>query len=166
MSGVEFTAEQVNEALQRLDWTVERDDSVVVVGLNNGAGTPVPPLLASAYNVLSIGRSDGRHSTGVSSFEVDGVGRIKPELVAPMTATSWSTAVVSSCAALLREAAAAFAQFRGERTQLGKAVLAVKRHCGCAQCSLCHHLFGLGGIKAQLLGHLLHSLHKEKEVGR
>ena len=108
MSGVEFTAEQVNEALQRLDWTVERDDSVVVVGLNNGAGTPVPPLLASAYNVLSIGRSDGRHSTGVSSYEVDGVGRIKPELVAPMTATSWSTAVVSSCAALLREAAAAF----------------------------------------------------------
>jgi hypothetical protein len=108
MSGVEFTAEQVNEALRRLDWTVERDDAVVVVGLNNGAGTPVPPLLASAYNVLSIGRSDGRHSTGVSSFEVDGVGRIKPELVAPMTATSWSTAVVSSCAALLREAAAAF----------------------------------------------------------
>jgi hypothetical protein len=108
MSGVEFTAEQVNEALRRLDWTVERDDAVVVVGLNNGAGTPVPPLLASAYNVLSIGRSDGRHSTGVSSYEVDGVGRIKPELVAPMTATSWSTAVVSSCAALLREAAAAF----------------------------------------------------------
>ena len=108
MSGVEFTAEQVNEALRRLDWTVERDDAVVVVGLNNGAGTPVPPLLASAYNVLSIGRSDGRHSTGVSSYEVDGVGRIKPELVAPMTATSWSTAVVSSCAALLREAAASF----------------------------------------------------------
>lgn len=108
MSGVEFTAEQVNEALRRLDWTVERDDAVVMVGLNNGAGTPVPPLLASAYNVLSIGRSDGRHSTGVSSFEVDGVGRIKPELVAPMTATSWSTAVVSSCAALLREAAASF----------------------------------------------------------
>lgn len=108
MSGVEFTAEQVNEALRRLDWTVERDDAVVVVGLNNGAGTPVPPLLASAYNVLSIGRSDGRHSTGVSSFEVDGVGRIKPELVAPMTATSWSTAVVSSCAALLREAVASF----------------------------------------------------------
>ena len=32
MSGVEFTAEQVNEALQRLDWTVERDDSVVQEG--------------------------------------------------------------------------------------------------------------------------------------
>jgi hypothetical protein len=44
----------------------------------------------------------------VSSYEVDGVGRIKPELVAPMTATSWSTAVVSSCAALLREEAASF----------------------------------------------------------
>ncbi|MFN0130820.1 MAG: hypothetical protein ACKV19_29505 [Verrucomicrobiales bacterium] len=105
--GADFSSAQATETLQRLDWMIVSSDHVAVVGLNNGASTAVPPLLGSAYNILSVGRTDGAHSTGTSSAHVDGPGRVKPELVAPMTATSWSTPVVSSCAAVLVDAGTA-----------------------------------------------------------
>lgn len=120
--GDDFTAGQANEALRRLDWSVAAGGRVEVAGLNNGAGTSVPPLLGSAYNVVSVGRTDGQHSTGTSSAAVDGAGRAKPELVAPMTATSWSTAVVSSCVALLEEAAALISPDAG-RSEVVRALL-------------------------------------------
>lgn len=120
--GPNFSADDATEALQRLDWAVHTDDFVAVVGLNNGAGTAVPPLLGSAYNVLSVGRTDGLHSTGTSAADVDGPGRVKPELVAPMVATSWSTAVVSSCAAMLGEAGAAISP-QAHRSEVVRAVL-------------------------------------------
>jgi hypothetical protein len=125
--GADFSAGEANETLQRLDWAVEKAGQVVVVGLNNGAATVVPPLLGSAYNVLSVGRTDGWHSTGASPAEVDGAGRAKPELVAPMTATSWSTAVVSSCAALLAEAAATVSPNAGRSEVLRALLLAGAR---------------------------------------
>jgi hypothetical protein len=105
--GPELSAEEANEVLRRLDQSVHASSHLAVVGLNNGAASVVPPLLGSAYNVLSVGRTDGQHSTGTTPADVDGPGRAKPELVAPMTATSWSTAVVSSCAAVLSEAGSA-----------------------------------------------------------
>lgn len=120
--GPDFSADDANEALRRLDWSVHDSDHVVVVGLNNGASTVVPPLLGSAYNVLSVGRTDGLHSTGTSPVEVDGPGRVKPELVAPMTATSWSTAVVSSCAAVLAETGAAVSP-EARRSEVVRALL-------------------------------------------
>ena len=120
--GVDFSAAEANEALRRLDWSVHASDHVAVVGLNNGAASAVPPLLGSAYNVLSVGRTDGRHSTGTSSADVDGPGRVKPELVAPMTTTSWATAVVSSCAAVLAEAGGAISP-QAQRSEVLRAVL-------------------------------------------
>ena len=120
--GDDLSADEANEILQRLDWMVAASDQVAVVGLNNGAASVVPPLLGSAYNVISVGRTDGWHSTGTSAAEVDGPGRVKPELVAPMTTTSWATAVVSSCAALLAEAGEAVV-VPGRRSEVLRAVL-------------------------------------------
>lgn len=88
--------------LRRVDYAIDTQDTVVVVGLNNGEG-PVPHLLASAYNIISVGRSDGQHSHGGTMVEGD--GRIKPELVAPGNLTSHSTPIVAGCAAVLLEAA-------------------------------------------------------------
>ncbi len=90
------------DALRRIDWVVRRDGVVVAAGVKNGAGTPLPHLMCSAYNVIAVGVSSGRSSYGPT--DVDTGGRIKPDIVAPVTATSWATPVVASCASLLIEA--------------------------------------------------------------
>lgn len=89
------------EILRRFDFIIQRDDFLAVVGVNNGSGSSVPALLANAYNILSVGLTNGDHSTGSST--VDGAGRVKPEIVAPQGATSFSTPLVSSAGALLRQ---------------------------------------------------------------
>lgn len=91
------------EILRRLDFAINRDGFLAVVGVNNGSDNPVPPLLASSYNALSVGRTDGIHSAGFTT--ADGSGRIKPEIVAPLTATSWTTSLVSGIAGDLLEVA-------------------------------------------------------------
>ena len=96
------------ELLRRFDFAIQRDDYLAAVGLNNGSGSVVPALLANACNAISVGLTNGGHSTGAST--VDGSGRVKPEIVAPQTATSFSTPLVSSAAAMLRQSAPAAAQ--------------------------------------------------------
>ena len=91
------------DKLQRLDFAIDRDGFTSVVGLDNGAATSIPPLLGHAYHAISVGRSDGNHSTGGTSL--DGSGRTKPDLVAPISATSYSSPVVAGAAALLLELA-------------------------------------------------------------
>lgn len=93
----------VVEAVWRFDFAIVRDGYLAVVGLNNGSGSAVPTGLAGAYNTLSVGRTDGAHSTGGTVR--DGAGRTKPEIVAPLSTTSHAVPVVASAAALLREAA-------------------------------------------------------------
>lgn len=100
------SASNDNDTLRRLDFAVRRDGFLPVAGVNNGSETLVPSLMASAFNNLSVGLTSGNHSRGgVPSF-LDGPGRQKPELVAPLDFTSFSTALVSSAAALLRQTAA------------------------------------------------------------
>ena len=89
------------DILRRLDHQVQRDGTVVVVSLQNGADAGLPDLLAHAYNVISVGKSDGQHSAGISLF--DEPGRFKPDLVAPRDFTSFATPLVSGAAALLLE---------------------------------------------------------------
>lgn len=98
------------EALRRLDLMIERDGVVVVAGVKNGAGTPVPHLMCSAYNAIAVGVSSGKSSYGPTSVDTD--GRVKPDIVAPMNATSWATPVVSSSASLLLEAIEAHGDWR------------------------------------------------------
>ena len=93
-----------NEANRRADFAQNRDFTLFCVGLNNGAGVP-PSLMSHNYNGLSVGLEDGAHSWGVVPAGYDGAGRMKPEVVAPQSATSWATGIVSSVAALLYETA-------------------------------------------------------------
>lgn len=90
------------EVLHRLDYVIDQQDVVMVVGVNNKR-TPVPVLLASAYNAIAVGNSDGNSSGGYTTF--DGEGRCKPDLAGPMNLTSFSTPIVAACAARLEEAA-------------------------------------------------------------
>ncbi|MBX3354947.1 MAG: hypothetical protein KF724_04535 [Phycisphaeraceae bacterium] len=92
-----------NDVNRRADFAMNRDDTLFIAGLNNTLGTP-PPLMNSMFNGLSVGRADGVHSYGnVAAGDVP--GRMKPEIVAPGSATSWTAPIVGSVAALLYETA-------------------------------------------------------------
>jgi hypothetical protein len=92
-----------DEITRRLDFAIDRDGFVCVVGVNNGLANPLPHLLAQCYHTLSVGRDDGDHSAGFTTK--DGNGRIKPEIVGPSAspenATSWTTPMVAGSAGLL-----------------------------------------------------------------
>ena len=102
--GSSATASIENDLLQRFDFAIVRDGFLAVTGVNNRASA-VPALMASAYNNLAVGVSSGHHSTGGVPPWLDGPGRQKPEIVAPLDFTSFSTPLVGSAAVLLRQAA-------------------------------------------------------------
>ncbi len=109
------------DALRRVDYLIDTANGgqgmLMAVGLNNGQN-PVPYLLAHSYNAISVGRTDGVHSSGLT-LNPDGTppddsygpGRSKPEIVSPPASatagntTSVATAMVSSAATLLYSAA-------------------------------------------------------------
>ena len=93
------------EILRRFDYAIQQSEFLGVVALNNGNGGSVPTLLASCYNGVSVGLSNGNHSYGTTI--ADGSGRTKPELVAPSNATSFATPMVASAAAMLSQSATA-----------------------------------------------------------
>jgi hypothetical protein len=88
---------------QLLDYSINRDDYVAVVGVNNGSSTTLPNLLCQSYNAIAVGLTSGNHSYGYTT--IDGVGRIKPDIVAPAEYTSYATPMVSSAAAMLLQTA-------------------------------------------------------------
>ncbi|MEM9347301.1 MAG: S8 family serine peptidase [Planctomycetota bacterium] len=88
--------------LRRVDYAIDTNDILVVVGVDNKAGQ-IPDLLASAYNTISVGTPGSDSSDALTKTE--GEGRSKPEIVAPGQLTSWTTGVVTGvCAALLEYA--------------------------------------------------------------
>jgi hypothetical protein len=98
-------AEDDNISLRRFDYAIQRDGFLAVCGVDNGAGTAVPSLMSSAFNILSVGVSSGAHSSGGVLSYIDGPGRQKPEIVVPLDYTSFGTGLVSSAGALLRQTA-------------------------------------------------------------
>ena len=94
-----LTEAQIAEIDQRLDFAINRDGFVAVVGVNNGSSNPLPALLCQAYNHLSVGLTTGNHSAGFTTY--DGSGRIKPDIVAPGALTSYATPKVASVAGVL-----------------------------------------------------------------
>lgn len=113
----------INSLLRRQDFSINRDNYVCCAGVNNNSLNDVPDLFAAAYNVISVGRSDGDHSRGGTTADMDGPGRRKPEIVAPLDFTSFSTAYVSSAAALMRQKANLINTASARRTKTIKAVL-------------------------------------------
>ena len=94
-----------NEVLRRADYAMDRDGTLFIVGENNGAGSAAQPLMSSSYNGIAVGLMSGNHSAGDTPATADGVGRMKPEIVAPGQYTSFATPVVSAAAALLYDTA-------------------------------------------------------------
>lgn len=89
------------QVLRRVDYLVDHFDRLVVCGINN-ADRPIPALLASSYNAISVGVS-GRTIEGLTTLE--GEGRVKPDLVATIGATSDATPIVTGCVAAMLELA-------------------------------------------------------------
>lgn len=91
------------EVLRRLDWLIETDDSLQVTAMNNGSGTAsVNALLASAFNVIAAGRSDGLNQIGSVAVDTQYVaGRTRPDVVIPAGSTSNAAPRVAAAVALL-----------------------------------------------------------------
>ncbi|HEX2746768.1 MAG TPA: hypothetical protein VHM91_02120 [Verrucomicrobiales bacterium] len=95
----------IKDLVRRQDFSINRDNYVCCAGVNNGSLAVVNDMWGSAYNAISVGLTNGEHSRGGVTSDMDGAGRRKPEMVVPLDATSFSTAFVSSTAAMLREKA-------------------------------------------------------------
>ncbi len=108
------------EANARLDYTITRDKFTSVVGLNNNFGA-LPGMYAQSYNSIVVGRSDGKHSSGLTTIGV--AGRTKPDIVAPIDATSFATPIVSSAATLLHSAANDFGMTSARNSEAMKAII-------------------------------------------
>lgn len=100
-------------ALRRLDYVIDTYDITMSVGLNNNGNSSTDPdpsqehpdLYSYSYNAIAVGTSDGGHSRGVTD-SLYGVGRRRPDIVAPMNTTSAATASVASVATMLHEVVA------------------------------------------------------------
>lgn len=91
--------------LRRVDWLVETDEYLQVVGLGNGAGTSSVAMLGTAYNVIATGRSDGQTQVGsVALDETYTIGRTRPDLVDPSDYTSTAAPRIASAVAMLVQA--------------------------------------------------------------
>jgi hypothetical protein len=82
-----------NDYLRRFDWVITNSNTLAVVGTSNDSNAPIPILLTSAYNALSVGLTDATHARGltVTATNIDGPGRIKPDMVAPLDFSSYSS---------------------------------------------------------------------------
>ncbi len=110
-----------SNALRRIDYLIDTQDVMMVVGVNNGRATPIPPLLASSYNSVAVGVASGNSSGGYTVYE--GTGRCKPDIVANRRTTSDATPVVASMVARLLEAAGQMPTADAGRSEVIKAVL-------------------------------------------
>lgn len=117
--------------LSKFDYLASEGNTLMVAALNNGAGSSIPVTWAHTYNSVSVGMTNGGHSTGDTTSRVYGVtaGRTKPEIVSSASTTSWATGQVSSGATHLYGTAqtlsatdASFLKIT-ENTQVQRAIL-------------------------------------------
>lgn len=102
--GISNDAALKEAILSRVDFLVNRDNTLTVVGTNNGSGNTTPAFLSTSYNAVVVGLTSGNHARGATTQY--GAGRLKPDIVAPSNFTSFSTPMVSSAGALLKTAGA------------------------------------------------------------
>lgn len=108
------------ESQRRYDFALRRDNVLGVVGVNNGV-SPIPALLGNTYNGIAVGLTSGNSSVGPSTGDV--AGRSKPDIVAPMGATSFSTPLVAGAGALLVQTADQLGNPNAGRIETLKSVL-------------------------------------------
>ncbi|MGI9519583.1 MAG: PEP-CTERM sorting domain-containing protein [Pirellulaceae bacterium] len=117
------TAPQIaaaEDALARLDYTINRDGLSVAVGLANSTAA-LPQLMGQGYNAITVGRSDGGSSQGLTT--IYGAGRVKPDIVTDTTTTSEGTARVSSVLAVLHQQAVNEGNADASRPEMMKSIL-------------------------------------------
>lgn len=102
-AGSGFGATEAELLLQLLDYYIDQNDSLVVAGSSNGMSTTLPLGLAPSINVLAVGRTDGGHGAGPTTFYFE--GRTKVDIVSPGSTTSAATPIVASVGSLLVDAA-------------------------------------------------------------
>jgi hypothetical protein len=126
------TNTQNNNALRRGDFVMNRDDLLMMVGVDNDeSGVPNDdlnvPLFNHVYNGISVGVTDGSHMNDATLAGIDGTGRMSPVIVAPGTKTSWATPVVAAGAALMIDTARSIPALAdnpaAERGEVIKAIL-------------------------------------------
>ncbi len=95
---------ETSKVLRRLDWVIARDEFIHAVGTINGS--VAQPLLSTAYNVITVGRTDLVHAQNTVALDSLYVaGRKAIHLVVPETTTSDATPYVASAAVSLIDAA-------------------------------------------------------------
>lgn len=102
-----------------LDYSVWRDGFLAVTSTRNDPASPLPDLLTHSYNGISVGVASGRHSGGLTYWDLP--GRTKPEVVVPVDHTSYAVPIVAGAAALLMEEARSRPELAG-----GDAALVIK----------------------------------------
>jgi hypothetical protein len=85
------------DILYKEDYRIERDNIVAFTGVDNGPS--MSQEMANGYNSIAVGVSNGNHPH--SGTTLDTAGRAKPDLVAPLSYTSYATPVVASTAMIL-----------------------------------------------------------------
>ena len=114
-------------ALRRADYAANTFGTIWIMGVNNGTGSDSFALMAGMHHGISVGLSNGDHDASDTGPGTEIQGRMKPEIVAPGDFTSFSTPVVSACAALLYETARTTPELDGNSVadlpQVLKAVL-------------------------------------------
>jgi autotransporter-associated beta strand protein len=75
--------------------------TIIVTAVGDGGSTPYPVAPSTSYNEIAVATDDGSSGVGPT---IDN-GRAKPDITAPGGATSYSSALVSGCAAILVQAA-------------------------------------------------------------
>lgn len=90
----------VADTLRRIDYVINRDNTIVIAGLGNAHPEITPVLLSNFYNGITVGMTNGTHS---EDRALKAAGRIKPDIVVPLNATSFCTPVVAASAAMLLE---------------------------------------------------------------
>lgn len=86
---------------KRLDYAINRDGFVAVVGMSNDSTSSLPDLMSQGYHSIAVGINSGNHSAGLTIH--DTAGRMKPDIVGPALLTSYATPMVASTAGLLSE---------------------------------------------------------------
>ena len=111
-SSQNFGVPEAEDLLQRLDYYIDQNETLIVAGSSNGESTTLPLGLVASVNVLAVGRTDGMHGAAETTFYLP--GRTKVDIVsssiatdsASFSTTSGATPVVASVGSFLVDAAA------------------------------------------------------------
>ena len=99
-----FSSTSANlQVLRRADFAANSSKALWTCGVNNGATTTTPVGFAGMYHALAVGLTNGNHSHTDTGVGADGIGRMKPDIVAPATQTSYAAPMVAACGLLLYE---------------------------------------------------------------